>query len=260
MNHSYRKFYVTRASGRYLSDAPETNISTHYYSRELKQFISEYNLVNKRCLEVGAGRGIFQDEVCDYTGLDVAESLRKYHRKSYVLATERGYPLDDNSFDAVWSFFCHEHIPNLQQSLLELKRVLRPGGYCLFAPAWQCASWLSKGYCYRPYSDLSLKGKVVKASIPFRSSLIYRSAKVFPKRAFRHALHLMGFTHEQMRFKKLNANYEVFWGPDSDACNSLEPHDAILWFVSNGFTCLSHPTHAQKFLVRTGALIFQKND
>lgn len=47
---------------------------------------------------------------------------------------------------------------------------------------------------------------------------------------------------------------------DSDACNSLDIHDAILWFESNGFSCLSHPMHFKAFTCHSAqGLVFRKN-
>lgn len=232
----------------------------HRYYKELIGFIKEYNLADKKCLEIGSSKGIFQNIVTDYTGLDIAPSLSKYYQKPYVVVNCDGtYPLKDAEFDAIWSIAVHEHIPNLTQALLELKRILKRGGVVYFKPAWQCNSWAAEGYPVRPYSDLGLKGKLIKASIPIRQSVFWRSLFIFPKRIFRHCRFLLGRRFNHILYKKLVANYDYFWISDSDACNSIDPHDAILWFESNGFTCLSNPLHIKAFLVRTGGLIFKKS-
>jgi hypothetical protein len=62
---------------------------------------------------------------------------------------------------------------------------------------------------------------------------------IFPKRMVRQGLFLLGYRFKQIRYKRLNANYDTFWTSDSDACNSIDPHDAILWFLSHGFDRLS---------------------
>lgn len=53
-------------------------------------------------------------------------------------------PFDDDSFDAVVSMGVLEHVPREQESLLELHRVLRPGGllFCFYLP--QKFSWTQK--------------------------------------------------------------------------------------------------------------------
>lgn len=152
----------------------------------------------------------------------------------------------------------HEHIPEIKKNIQEIKRVLKPGGLVFFAPAWQCAAWLSAGYNVRPYSQLNLKGKITKASIPVIQSIFYRGLKLLPKRIYRHFLFLMGFRQKSFLLKKLQPNYKVFWGPDSDACNSIDPHDAYLWFSQNGFQCINHPSKFTSLFIRTGPLIFRK--
>ncbi len=44
---------------------------------------------------------------------------------------------------------------------------------------------------------------------------------------------------------------------DSDAVNSMDPYEAIVWFTSRGDECLSYPSRSAQFLVRDGALIFR---
>ena len=88
----------------------------HSAYRHIKKFIRDYMLRNKKCLEIGSAKGIFQNMVENYTGLDVAESLAKYYQKPYLVVNKDGtYPFDDNSFEAIWSYEVHEHIPNINQ-------------------------------------------------------------------------------------------------------------------------------------------------
>jgi len=60
------------------------------------------------------------------------------------------------------------------------------------------------------------------------------------------------------RYKKPAPNYATFWISDSDAVNSMDPFEAILWFVSRGDRCLSHPLLKKHISVR-GVLVFQIN-
>jgi SAM-dependent methyltransferase len=254
----YKTFYDERRSENYGDAYTATRAEEHSHYPAVKDFVERFGLKDKKCLEIGSSGGFFQDMVEDYSGTDIAESLAGYYRKPYRVAVGSRYPFDDGEFDGIWTIAVYEHIPHLQEALLEIKRLLKPGGVALFAPAWQCRPWAADGYPVRPYSDFGWTGKLIKASIPLRDSVAWRSLFIFPKRLWRHALFLAGRRFPDIRYKKLRANYEQFWMSDGDACNAIDPHDAILWFLSHGFECLSHPTHASAFRVRSGALVVRK--
>lgn len=255
----YDSFYDERRGETYRHDYANFRPEEHSSWEELKSFIDRFDLHHRKCLEIGSSGGFFQDAVEDYTGTDIAESLAKHYHKPYRVARGATYPFESATFDAIWTITVYEHVPDLQTAMLEIKRLLKPGGVVFFAPAWQCRSWAAQGYAVRPYSHFNWRGKLIKASIPIRDSVLWRSLFVVPKRIVRHFAFLLGYRFERIRYRRLEANYETYWTTDADACNSIDPHDAILWFLSHGFTCVSHPTHLSALLVRSGALIFRKN-
>lgn len=254
----YKAFYDERRNEMYAHDYEKIKPEDHTYYLELKAFIDRYQLKGKKCLEIGSSGGYFQDMVDDYWGCDIADSLAKYYHKPYRLASDGRYPFDDKMFDAIWTITVYEHIPELQEAFKEIRRLLKPGGVVFFAPAWQCRSWAANGYTVRPYSDFNWKGKLIKASIHLRDSLVWRSMFIFPKRLVRLIRFLSGYRYTNICYKKLVPNYETYWTSDSDACNHIDPHDAILWFLSCGFECFSHTSHLSAFFVRNGVLIFKK--
>lgn len=254
MNYS-RKFYEDMDREIYAAyNGPKDHGAYNY----LIKFIEDYELYDKKCLEIGSSKGLFQDMVKDYTGLDIATSLKQYYHKPFCLVNADGtYPFKNETFDATWAIAVHEHIPNIDQALMELMRVLKPGGVLFFWPAWFCSTWAADGYLVRAYSDFGLKGKLIKALIPFRGSVFWRAIYILPKRIKNHFLFCIG-KYYSMQYKELKANYDHYWLSDSDACNSMDPHDTILWFESNGFKCLSHPLHLKAFFVRHRPIILRK--
>jgi len=254
----YKSFYDERRYKTYAHDYSAMQAESHSYYKILRQFIERYSLRDKKCLEIGSSGGFFQDMVDDYYGTDIAESMAQYYRKPYKVTNGTRYPFDDEMFDAIWSINVYEHIPHLQEALLEIKRLLKPGGFVLFAPAWQCRLWAGEGYAVRPYSDFGLMGKLIKASILIRDRVVWRSIFAFPKRFYRQIRFVLGHKYTEICYKKLKPNYNVYWTSDSDACNHIDPHDAILWFESHGFKCLSHPLYLKALLVRTGPVVFLK--
>lgn len=231
----------------------------HSFYPTLKAFIERFNLSNKQCLEIGCGRGIFQGLVNHYHGVDITISVSKYFFKPFYQASATGLPFDDNTFDAIWTYATLEHVPNPERALSEMRRVLKNEGMLLLAPAWQCRPWMAEGFPVRPYRTLNLKGKLIKASIPIRDSIVFRSTYIFPMRAVRSIQYLLSKKPLSFRYKELTPNYDYYWTSDSDAVNSMDPFEAIIWFVSRGDRCLSHNTKIKKFFVRTGALIFKIN-
>jgi SAM-dependent methyltransferase len=258
--NGYKSFYDERRHETYAHDYAKIRAEDHPHYGTLKTFIARFQLEDKRCLEIGSSGGFFQDMVGDYWGTDIADCLARWYHKPYKVARGSCYPFEDEMFDAIWTIGVYEHIPKLQEALLEIKRLIKPRGVVFFAPAWQCRSWAAYGYAVRSYSDLNWKGKLIKASIPIRNSVLWRSIFIFPKRLVRHLLFFMGHRFTEIRYRKLKVNYETYWTSDSDACNSIDPYDAILWFLTHGFECLSHPTHFSAFFVRTGPLIFRRKE
>ena len=222
-------YYDYKRHETYSHEIDSDNPQDHSYYSQLKQFIDNFSLREKNCLEIGSGRGLFQDMVNDYSGTDISNSVKKYYHKPYKVMEDSGmYPYEDESFDAIWTITVYEHIPDLQKAMLEIKRLLKPGGIVYFSPAWQCRTWNANGYPVRQYSDFDWKGKLIKASIPIRNSVLWRSMFIFPKRLYRHTLFILGKRYHQIRYKKIKPNWDYYWMSDSDACNSVDPHDAIL--------------------------------
>jgi hypothetical protein len=130
-----------------------------------------------------------------------------------------------------------EHVPNPEQAFYEARRVTRDNGVLFLFPTWNCTSWAAEGYEVRPYSDFGLGGKLIKASIPLRSARPFLVMSLLPNRTIRNFVAWFGPT--RLRYRRLTPNYEKYWQPDSDAVNSIDRHEALLWFRSRGDECLN---------------------
>ena len=168
---------------------------------QIGAFVKRFNLSDQPVLEIGSGRGYLQDAAQNYTGLDISPTVARFYHKKFVLGSATAMPFPDNSFEAIWSIWVFEHVPNPEQAFREARRVMRDNGVLFLFPAWNCTSWAADGYEVRPYSDFGVAGKLIKASIPLRSSQLFKV--------------------------------------DSDAVNSIDSHEAILWFLSRGDECLN---------------------
>ncbi len=93
----------------------------------------------KRVLDIGCGpRGSLEwaNMAADCVGLDpLADSYKelrtKPHRMKYVAAPAELMPFGDEYFDVVSSFNSLDHVDDLEVSLTEIGRVLKPGGLFL---------------------------------------------------------------------------------------------------------------------------------
>jgi SAM-dependent methyltransferase len=243
----------------FSQDKYAVKISDHGHHPILGSFVEQYHLEDSLVLEVGCGRGAFQDLVPHYVGVDLSESVARYLRKPFCCAGAAALPFHDNSFAALWSIHVLEHVPDPEKALLEMRRVLKPNGLLFLSPAWYCRPWAAQGYAVRPYSDFDLKGKAVKASIPLRNSLIFRAGYVMPRRLGRLISACLGVRQTDLKYKELSPNFEIFWTDDADAVNSLDPFDVIAWFSWRGDQCLNKNTLLHQFFVGTGHLLFRIN-
>jgi SAM-dependent methyltransferase len=214
----------------------------HFAFGVVSGFVKSYQLESKRCLEVGCGRGLFQDLTEDYTGVDLSASVAAYLRKPFFCCDATRLPFEDCSFDAIWSITVLEHIPAPELALEEMRRVLKPGGLLFLKPAWHCRTWICEGLPVRDYADLSWRQKWVKATLPIREMLPLRAALALIRRLLHLAAYGTTRGAAKLRFDPLPADYETFWMVDSDAAAALDPYDAILWFRSRGDLVLSHPS------------------
>jgi len=199
----------------------------------LEAFTRQFQLQQARTLEVGAGSGSLQDLVEDYTGLDIAASAARYFHKPFVHGSATALPFKDSEFDVCWTIWTLEHVPNPEQALKEMRRVVLSGGYLYLQPAWNNATWAPYAYPRRPNSDLTRWEVMVKYSLLLREQPWFKTIYRYPTRAVRlAATRLAG--PSRLRYHKIDANFNTYLMPDSDAVNSIDCYEAELWFRSRG--------------------------
>jgi SAM-dependent methyltransferase len=210
---------------------------------------------------VGAGSGLLQDHVADYTGLDISPTAGRFFHKPFVEASATEMPFPDASFDALWTVWVLEHIPNPELALIEMRRVTKPGGYMLLYPALDVSRFTADGLHVRPYKDLDWSGKLRKALIPFAESKFFHFLYFHQVRALRSLGTRLGGGPSRFHFIRLEPNYDHYWEGDSDATGSFSNHELYLWFKTRGDTCLNCPSEARLTFRDhpTSFLIVQKN-
>jgi ubiquinone/menaquinone biosynthesis C-methylase UbiE len=136
-----------------------------------------------RILEVGCGRGIGLLalagllEPSQIAGIDIdaallakAESAFQDRgvRARFLPADVRDLPFEDTSFDTVFDFGTCYHAPQPERALLEIARVLRPGG--LFVHETKAAQLLAHP---TRASRRALPWHAVPGLVPHRKSLLW---------------------------------------------------------------------------------------
>jgi len=220
--------------------------------RMVESFVKASGVEDGRVLEVGAGSGLLQDVVRRYVGVDVSSRARRFFHKPFLEASATALPFESNAFDAVWSIWVLEHIPNPEQALNEIRRVVKDGGHILLRPAWNCDSWAAEGYEVRPYSDFGFWGKLIKASIPLRASRWYSLFHSRQVRVLRTIQTALGGGPSRLHFRRLKPSYARYWVTDSDAVVSLDFFETYLWFASRGDSCVNCPSLSALLLGRPG--------
>ena len=104
-------------------------------------FIKHFKIRGKDILEVGGGLPYkLVDKAAVKTWLSI-DPLNKYlimDRYTRINGIASSLEVSDNAFDFVFSSNVFEHITNLESSISEMIKVLRPGGYIYahFGPIW----------------------------------------------------------------------------------------------------------------------------
>lgn len=119
------------------------NDDTAALDRQWAYYLDRTAIAGQRILELGPGRSLQLLERASREGAAACAALDidTYEDALAVAARSgidfRGYdgsrfPFDDDSFDVVWSSDVMEHVAEPRAVLAECRRVLAPGGRCIF--------------------------------------------------------------------------------------------------------------------------------
>ena len=85
-----------------------------------------------KLLDIGAGTGDFltvaKQNGWETTGIEPSEKAKAIATKKGISFAEATDKLENNSFDVITMWHVLEHVPNLEQQIKELKRLLKPDG------------------------------------------------------------------------------------------------------------------------------------
>ncbi len=114
-----------------------------WHARRFKEVLKKINLVKGPILDVGCHSGTFTKKIIDKLkskeiyGIDISNQAIALAKKRipyghFEVADAAKLPFKDNFFEAVFCLEVLEHVDNPKKILLEIKRVLKKGGYVIF--------------------------------------------------------------------------------------------------------------------------------
>ena len=116
----------------------ERHLPYHRMLDDLEVEIVERYARGKQVLEVGCGTGLILGRVAEFAsdamGIDLsggmlAKAASRGLHVAQASATE--LPIKDGAVDVAYSFKVLAHIPDIQQAMREMARIVRPGGYVI---------------------------------------------------------------------------------------------------------------------------------
>jgi SAM-dependent methyltransferase len=181
----------------------------------LKDFIHRFNLKKAILLDIGCGKGWFQDLIEHWIGLDISPNAGKYAAgKDFICGRAEAIPLKTGSIDAIWSITFLEHSPNPEKALEEMERILSEAGVLFLAPAWRVPPWRPKGYEVKRYKDLNLWGIIVKAFLPLLNFFWTKGPFRIPMRIVRELELALNRRPTHLHFYSFEPNLNEFLLPD----------------------------------------------
>lgn len=109
-------------------------------NRALKNKLSLINQLNPqkgKILDIGTGTGDFlktaKNDGWDITGIEPSPKAKQIASEKGVTFADTTNLLSDHSFDVITMWHVLEHVPNLDNQISELKRLLKPEGTIIIA-------------------------------------------------------------------------------------------------------------------------------
>ena len=244
----------------YSGRSREEQVQSAYLRTErdaVANFLSQHG-AGGPSLEIGCGVCLFGEILPEYIGLEwslnalLQADLEPFGR---ICGDATALPFAADTFGVIATFNTLEHVPRVDAAFREIDRVLCAGGLLFLKPAWHCTRWKTQLVDVLPYSQLTPWLRMKKALLPILKSRLLKLFQRLPPRLLRR---LTARGPIELKFTALDPYHGPLWSADADACASIDSHEGILFFVSRGYQCLSHPRTASQILAGHDLVILRK--
>lgn len=129
--------YISHTDGqRSLFEKTYQFIKNRALQKKLN-LINSFQMGKGKLLDIGAGTGDFLSLVksngWQITGIEPSDKARAIAEKKGVTFAENLATLKDHSFDVITMWHVLEHVPDVENQIAELKRLLKPNGTIVIA-------------------------------------------------------------------------------------------------------------------------------
>lgn len=153
-HQALKQAYDVRYDGDYMeADAYSTWVHDGLAAQRVRQTLQQIPGEVSQALDYGCGQGkwipLLQDVFrgADITGIDISavavqKAAGKYPQGRFMAFDGERAPLPDCGFDLVFSFHVLEHVLDIDASVRDMARLIRPGGYaCIIFPCGNAGSF-----------------------------------------------------------------------------------------------------------------------
>lgn len=129
--------YISHTDGKRTMFEKLYHIIKQKSLRDKVKLIENLNPSKGKLLDIGAGTGDFLVEAkksnWNITGVEPSHKAKSIAESKGITFVQSIEHINDNSFDVITMWHVLEHVPDVEQEILELKRILKPKGVIVIA-------------------------------------------------------------------------------------------------------------------------------
>jgi len=131
------KNYISHTDGNNTIIDNIYNIVKNYTLKKKLKLINSFKTEEKKILDIGAGTGDFlkkcKEDLWKVDGVEPSEKARKIARQKNIELKETVTKLENNKYDVISMWHVLEHVIDLEEYIIKLKKLLKKNGVIIIA-------------------------------------------------------------------------------------------------------------------------------